>query len=540
MAANQSFINTEGTVQRYTGRRTVGPQGANVPNLGGLASRSAEFTRYLNSLSDMIGATKSFADTYYGIVNERKEREVSTDISQRMRESFKELLLGEEFKGKGADNIMPSWIARQEKIRADIQKEYDDVPNKIINQVFARYGEQYQNRAGTLQVERQADWDLQSRTVATQEAAATAAMSQLGNWGAWDEAFAAAEKNFPNDPVRQMKAKDDASRMIIEAWGRQNPSQFLAWAQANEAEVYKKYGGSNVGPLKQMMQQAKNQVRSDISFSMSLQSFQQRQADRAQKQQQEDAKLQFFSRIAAGEAKPGDLLAESTYTDATGKVLSWAQALGSDGMSNVLSFMKQFDSSKLNGGFEERQTKYNELLLAADTTADLSVIQAQAAESLTSGFITQEQYKDVVKRASDSADLIGKLPGGQEAMKYNLAFAQDLIAPKSDMGFSKAQNAAQYSEFAIGYRDMITKLLKAGRSPMDVLKDMNVTDPNSMGYALLNNFLKNRNREFSLQLKGADTISLTQGWRFGSGTLLPGSAPSGPTKSLGDIFSGGK
>lgn len=534
MATNQSFINAEGTVQRYNGRRVSGPQGATIPDLGGLRGQSAEFTRFLTSLSDMIGAVDNFANRYYGIVNERKEREVSTEVSKRMRESFMDLTLSDDFKGKNADNIMFSWIARQEKIREDIGKEFDDVPGKIINQVFARYGEQYQNRAGTLQVERQADWDLQSRTVATQEAAATAAMSQLGSWASWDEAYAAAEKNFPNDPVRQLKAKSDASKMIIEAWARQNPSQFLSWAQANEAQVYKKYGGQNVTELRQAMQTAKNQVKSDISFSMSMQTFQQRQADRAQKKQQEDAKLQMFAKIASGAAKPGDLMADSPYTDSSGKAVTWAQALGADNMASVLSFAKAFDSSKLNGSFDERTTKYHSLLVAADTATDSAEIQTQAADALTQGFITPEQYRSVVDRAQDAADVIGRLPGGSEAMKSYLSYAEDLIAPKSDLGFSKAQNNLQYSEFAIGYRDMIKQLLKSGKSPMEVMNEMDVTRVGTAGYNLLSNFLKNRNKKFQLSLTGADTISLTQGWR----PQLTGSSPAPTRRPLNGMFGG--
>lgn len=516
-----NYVNPNSTIQRYQGRRVVGPQGAQAPNLQGFAAASRAFGTYLDGLGALLGATGQFANKYFSIVNERKARDAGTAISKALRDQYMSMATSEKYRGKGADNLMADWEKSKDSILNKFYEDNDDIPANIVNEVFTKYNERYMDRVGALQVERQQQYDVESRTIAVMEAADSAAMSQIGSMPALMEPVEAARELFPNDPLKQRSLIDNSVKTTFSAWMRQNPAQFLNWMRVNKDEVLKQVGGAHAGSLGQLMQQAENQVKADISFSISMQNFRRAEAERALKKSQEAAKLQFFKTVAAGEAKPGMLL--EPYKDEAGNVikgpdgrdLTWADAMGADNMSSVLSFSKAMDGSKLNPDYQIRDDAFKKGVDLASTSMDANASKAYAAEQFGQGNITFEQYKQLTALADKTTEAWSQIPGGKDFVKYASEYAESLIAPKGALGIPDPSQRALYMDYQMTISQGIMDMRAKGMTDLEIIQQVDPRRKDSWARSILQAMLNNQ-KGFSKQsgltmgnLGGSKSIAFT-------------------------------
>lgn len=496
MATN--YVNPNSTIQRYQGRQVLGPQGAQGASLSGFAAANKSFAQYLNGLGALLGATDQFATRYFGIVNERKARDAGTALSKAMRDQFNSMVTSDKYQGKGADNLVQDWEDSKDAILNNFYKDNDDIPANIVNEVFTKYNERYLDRVGALQVERQQQYDVQSRTMAVMEATDSAATSQIGSMPALMEPIEAAREHFPNDPLKQRNLTDDAVKTTLQSWMRQNPSRFLSWMRANRDQVLKVVGGANAATVGQIMQQAENQVKADISFSISMQNHRRMEAERQQKQFREQAQLDFYKQVAAGTVKPGALL--EPYTDAQGNVvngadgrpITWADALGPDKMSSVLSFAKAMDGSKLNPDAQVRDDAFKQGVALASTSLDPGAANAYAAKQFADGNISFEEYKQLNSLAEKTTEAWSKIPGGKEFVKQASEYAESLIAPKGSLGIPDPSQKALFADYQMTMSQATIDMRAKGMSDFEILQQVDPRREGSYANMVLQAMLQNQ------------------------------------------------
>lgn len=502
MATN--YVNPNSTIQRYQGRKVLGPQGAQAPNLQGFAAANRTFGTYLDGLGALLGATGQFANTYFSIVNERKARDAGTAISKALRDQYMSMATSEKYQGKGADRLMADWEASKDSILNKFYEDNDDIPANIVNEVFTKYNERYMDRVGALQVERQQQYDIESRAMAVMEASDSAAMSQIGTLSALMEPIEAARELFPNDPLKQRSLTDNAVKTTLQSWMRQNPAQFLNWARANRDEVLRLVGGANANTVGQIMQQAENQVKADMSFSMLMQNYRRSEMERELKRSREAAKLQFYKTVAAGEAQPGMLLepykdsAGNTVKGADGNPITWADAIGADNMSSVLSFSKAMEGSKLNPDYQIRQDAFKKGVELSSTSMDAEASKAYAAEQFAAGNIDFNEYKQLTALADKTTEAWSQIPGGKDFVRYASEYAESLIAPKGAMGIPDPSQRALYMDYQMTISQGIMDMRAKGMTDFEIIQQVDPRREDSWARSILQAMLNNQ-KGFSKQ-----------------------------------------
>lgn len=455
---------------RYQPRTSAGDltRKTPIPTIPGSALSAQQ--AYIKGLDNMMNAGGKVVESYFTAIENRNNRDASTNASKIFRDRFVNTI--NSVKGKDADGLLDKEDEWQQEAYLQFLKDNKVSPaaGKLI---WNKEVDQYLNKVGAYQIGQQQAYDKSSRLAASGETIDKLAASSIGDMTALSEAFAQNAELFKDDPNLAALQNDRAITVAVKGWARQNPHQAIKWFKENRAELMNTFGKVFIGAADQITA-AENRLLTEAKRVEILAKQAQAKQDAEDKQYNKDQMNAIVSKAIAyemGDPNTQPLSPAEVYAFVDDPRVS---ATNKQTFYNIITGMAKAEESRANTMVKNQQN-------AVEASIQANMYQTGFDDS-TKDNITQELAKGSITAAQaralmDEGAQLSK-PDSQSSNQI-VKDARDAVKRKyiPESGFFGSLLTPEQHAQYVSMNAMITERIRT--SPKTLVDDLNLLNPDS-------------------------------------------------------------